>query len=49
MKTGTIAFSAALLFVLGAPPMASAQSGNMASLFDQANQMNNEEQDMARN
>jgi len=48
MKTGTIAFSAALLFVLGAPPMAFAQSGNMASLFDQANQMNNEEQDMAK-
>ncbi len=48
MKTGTIAFSAALLFVLGAPPMASPQSGNMASLFDQANQMNNEEQDMAK-
>jgi putative membrane protein len=48
MKTGTIAFSAALLFALGAPPMACAQSGNMASLFDQANQMNNEEQDMAK-
>ena len=48
MKTGTIAFSAALLFALGAPPMASAQSGNMSSLFDQANQMNNEEQDMAK-
>jgi hypothetical protein len=48
MKISTIAFSAALLFVLSAPPMASAQSGNMASLFDQANQMNNEEQDMAK-
>jgi putative membrane protein len=48
MKTGTVAFSVALLFALSAPPMASAQSGNMASLFDQANQMNNEEQDMAK-
>jgi putative membrane protein len=48
MKTGTIAFSAALLFALGAPPIASAQSTNLASLFDQANQMNNEEQDMAK-
>ena len=48
MKMSTIVFSAALLFVLSAPPMASAQSGNMASLFDQANQMNNEEQDMAK-
>jgi putative membrane protein len=48
MKISTIVFSAALLFVLSAPPMASAQSGNMASLFDQANQMNNEEQDMAK-
>ena len=48
MKINTIVFSAALLFVLSAPPMASAQSGNMASLFDQANQMNNEEQDMAK-
>jgi putative membrane protein len=48
MKTGTIAFSAALLFALGAPPVVSAQSANLASLFDNANQMNNEEQDMAK-
>lgn len=48
MKTSTIACSAALLFALGAPALVSAQSANLASLFDQANQMNNEEQDMAK-
>ncbi len=48
MKTSTIAFSAALMFTLGAPPLASAQSANLASFFNQANQMNNEEQDMAK-
>jgi putative membrane protein len=48
MKTSTIAFSAVLLFALCAPHLASAQSGNLSSLFDQANQMNNEEQDMAK-
>ncbi len=48
MKTSTIAFSAALLFVLGAPVLASAQSAKLASLFNHANQMNNEEQDMAK-
>jgi putative membrane protein len=48
MQTGTVAIFAALLLALGASPMASAQSGNMVSLFDQANQMNNEEQDMAK-
>ena len=48
MKTSTIAFSAALLFTLGAPALASAQSANLASFFNQANQMNNEEQDMAK-
>jgi len=48
MKTRTIAFSAALLFALGAPALASAESANLASFFNQANQMNNEEQDMAK-
>src|SRR5260370_7383684 len=48
MKTSTIAFSAALLYTLGAPSLASAQSANLASFFNQANQMNNEEQDMAK-
>src|SRR6266446_2481339 len=48
MKTGTIVFSAALLLTLGAPALASAQSAKLASLFNQANQMNNEEQDMAK-
>jgi hypothetical protein len=35
MKTGTIAVSAVLLLALVAPPLASAQSGNLSSLFDQ--------------
>src|SRR5437868_5241627 len=48
MKTSTIVLSAALLLVLGIPVQTSAQSSNLASLFDQANQMNNEEQDMAK-
>src|SRR5579864_7239928 len=48
MKTSTIAFSAALMFTLGAPALASAQSANLATFFNQANQMNNEEQDMAK-
>src|SRR5438445_9345256 len=48
MKTGTIVFSAALLLTLGAPALASAQSAKLASLLGQANQMNNEEQDMAK-
>jgi len=48
LKTSTIAFSAALMFTLGAPPLASAQSANLTLFFNQANQMNNEEQDMAK-
>src|SRR5438477_1691196 len=48
MKTRTIAFFAVLLFALGAPALASAQSANLASLLNEANQMNNEEQDMAK-
>jgi putative membrane protein len=48
MKTSTVAFSAALLFVLGTPVLASDQSANLASLLNEANQMNNEEQDMAK-
>ena len=48
MRTRTIAFSAALLLAVGAPVEASAQSAKLASLFNQANQMNNEEQDMAK-
>jgi hypothetical protein len=48
MKTRTIAFFAVLLFALGAPALASAESANLASFFNQANQMNNEEQDMQK-
>src|ERR1700692_1414104 len=48
MKTSTIACSAALLFAFGAPALVLAQSPNLASLLGQANQMNNEEQDMAK-
>jgi putative membrane protein len=48
MKTSTIACSAALLFALGAPALVYAQSPNLVSLLNQANQMNNEEQDMAK-
>jgi putative membrane protein len=48
MKTSTIACSAALLFALGAPALVYAQSPNLASLLNQANQMNNEEQDIAK-
>jgi predicted outer membrane protein len=48
MDTSTIALSVALLFALSAPVLASAPSAKLASLFDQANQMNNEEQDMAK-
>ena len=48
MKTITIACSAALLLALAAPTLGHAQSVNPATLFNQANQMNNEEQDMAK-
>jgi putative membrane protein len=48
MKTITIACSAALLLALAAPPLGHAQSVNPATFFNQANQMNNEEQDMAK-
>ncbi len=48
MKTITIACSAALLLALAAPTVGHAQSVNPATLFNQANQMNNEEQDMAK-
>ena len=48
MKISMIPLSAALLFVLGAPVLASAPSASLTSLLDQANQMNNEEQDMAK-
>ena len=48
MKTITIASSAALLLALAAPTLGHAQSANPATLFNQANQMNNEEQDMAK-
>ena len=48
MKTITIASSAVLLFALAAPPLGHAQTANPATLFNQANQMNNEEQDMAK-
>ncbi len=48
MKTSTLAASAALLFALGAPALASAQAAKLTSFFNQASQMNNEEQDMAK-
>ena len=48
MKTITIACSAALLLALAAPTLGHAQSVNPATFFNQANQMNNEEQDMAK-
>jgi putative membrane protein len=48
MKTITIPCSAALLLALAAPTLGHAQSVNPATLFNQANQMNNEEQDMAK-
>lgn len=48
MKTITIASSAALLLALAAPTLGHAQSADPATLFNQANQMNNEEQDMAK-
>jgi predicted outer membrane protein len=48
MKTSATACSAALLFVFGVPALAFAESPNLASLLGQANQMNNEEQDMAK-
>lgn len=48
MKTASIACSAALLFAFSAAALASRRSANLASLFDKANQMNNEEQDMAK-
>ncbi len=48
MKTITIACSAALLLALAAPILGHAQSVNPATFFNQANQMNNEEQDMAK-
>jgi predicted outer membrane protein len=48
MKTLTIACSAALLFGFVAPALVFAQSPKLVSLLGQANQMNNEEQDMAK-
>ena len=48
MKTITIACSAALLLALAAPTLGHAQSVNPVTFFNQANQMNNEEQDMAK-
>ncbi|MGH7913233.1 MAG: DUF4142 domain-containing protein [Candidatus Binataceae bacterium] len=47
MKTSMIACSA-LLFALGVSGLVYAQSSNLGSLLNQANQMNNEEQDMAK-
>jgi putative membrane protein len=48
MKTIWIGCSAALLLALAAPTLGHAQSASPAALFNQANQMNNEEQDMAK-
>jgi hypothetical protein len=41
MKTRNIAFVTSLLVGISVPPMAFAKSGNVASLLNMANQMNN--------
>ena len=48
MNKITIAGSAALALALAVPTVGRTQSANPATLFNQANQMNNEEQDMAK-
>ena len=48
MKTRSIACVASLLVGFSVPPLAFAQSSNVASLLNMANQMNNEEQDEAK-
>src|SRR5579864_9833283 len=48
MKSITIGCSAALCLALALPTLGHAQVSNPATLFNQANQMNNEQQDMAK-
>jgi predicted outer membrane protein len=48
MKTIWIGCSAAFCLALAVPTLGHAQASNPATLFNQANQMNNEEQDMAK-
>jgi putative membrane protein len=48
MKTSSIACAASLLVGFSLPTMAFAQSTNAASLLNMANQMNNEEQEEAK-
>jgi putative membrane protein len=48
MKSRSIACAASLFVGLSVPPIVLAQSSNVASLLNMANQMNNEEQDEAK-
>ena len=48
MKIRSIACTTSLLFGLAAPSMALAQSANVASFLNMANQMNNQEEDDAK-
>src|ERR1700732_1957608 len=48
MKTRRIACLTILLVGIVVPPMANAQSGDVASLLNAANQMNNQEEDNAK-
>ena len=48
MKIGSIACTASLLFGLTAPSLALAQSANVAPFLNMANQMNNQEEDNAK-
>jgi putative membrane protein len=48
MKIRSIAYTAPLLFGLTAPSMALAQSASVASFLNMANQMNNQEEDNAK-
>src|ERR1700680_4549031 len=48
MKTSTAIVSSALLLAFAAPPIVSAEPASLTALLNQANQMNNEEQDMAK-
>ena len=48
MKTSTAIVSSAFLLAFAAPPIVSAEPASLTTLLNQANQMNNEEQDMAK-
>src|ERR1700730_12952488 len=48
MKTSTAIVSSAFLLAFAAPPILSAEPAGLTTLLNQANQMNNEEQDMAK-